>query len=135
MAISSRFFCSAIPVPLTTSFEKPTRKPTEAPSSEDMGDYPLGNKFFSDLVHYTRSADFVIALLRDAQDANEYPFALGALAHYAADNEGHPIGVNRDVPLIYPKLARKFGPEVTYEDDPGAHPKTEFAFDVVEVAR
>ena len=102
---------------------------------QDMGYYPLGNRFFSDLVHYTRSADFVIALLRDAQDANEYAFALGALAHYAADNEGHPIGVNRAVPLIYPKLAQKFGPEVTYEDDPGAHLKTEFAFDVVEVAR
>jgi hypothetical protein len=102
---------------------------------QDMGYYPLGNKFFSDLVHYTRSGDFVIALLRQAQDPNEYAFALGALAHYAADNEGHPIGVNRAVPLLYPKLALKFGREVVYEDDPGAHLKTEFAFDVVEVAR
>ncbi len=101
---------------------------------QDMGYYPFGSKFFSDLVHYTRSGDFVIALLHDAQDLNEYAFALGALAHYAADNNGHPIAVNRVVPMLYPKLKAKFGNEVTYEDDPGAHLKTEFGFDVVEVA-
>ena len=102
---------------------------------QDMGYYPFGNKLFSDLVHYVRSGDFVAALLRDAQDVNEYAFALGALAHYASDNEGHPVGVNRAVPMLYPKLAAKFGPQVTYEDNPGAHLKTEFGFDVVEVAR
>jgi hypothetical protein len=102
---------------------------------QDMGYYPLGNKFFSNIVHYTRSGDFVLALLRDAQDVNEYAFALGALAHYAADNLGHPIAVNRTVPEVYPKLARKFGPVVTYEDDPGAHLKTEFGFDVIQVSR
>jgi len=57
---------------------------------QDMGYYPFGSKFFSNLTHYTRSGDFVVALLHDAQDLNEYAFALGALAHYAADNEGHP---------------------------------------------
>ena len=105
---------------------------------QDLGYYPFGSKFFSDLVHYTRSGDFVLALLKDAQesrDLNDYAFALGALAHYAADNLGHPIAVNRTVPLVYPKLRTKFGPEVTYEDDPGAHLKTEFGFDVIEVAR
>src|SRR5690349_1719288 len=34
---------------------------------QDMGYYPFGNRFFSDLVHYTRSGDFTLALLRDAQ--------------------------------------------------------------------
>src|SRR5947209_5463657 len=53
---------------------------------QDMGYYPFGSRFFSDLVHYVRSGDFVVALLRDAQDLQEYSFALGALAHYAADN-------------------------------------------------
>ncbi|MGI8743475.1 MAG: zinc dependent phospholipase C family protein [Bryobacteraceae bacterium] len=101
---------------------------------QDMGYYPFGSKFFSDLVHYTRSGDFVLALLHNAQDLDEYAFALGALAHYAADNNGHPIAVNRVVPMLYPKLKAKFGAEVTYEDDPGAHLKTEFGFDVVEVA-
>ena len=110
---------------------------------QDMGYYPFGSKFFSDLVHYTRSGDFVLALLKDAraedtQDPaalNDYAFALGALAHYAADNLGHPVAINRTVPLVYPKLRAKFGPEVTYEDNPGAHLKTEFGFDVIEVAR
>jgi hypothetical protein len=102
---------------------------------QDMGYYPFGSKFFSDLVHYVRSGDFIIALIRDAQDVNEYAFALGALAHYAADNAGHPIAVNRSVPMLYPKLERKFGPDVTYEDNPAAHLKTEFGFDVIEVAR
>src|ERR1700678_1412421 len=55
---------------------------------QDMGYYPFGSKFFSDLVHYTRTGDFVVALIEDAgqsQDINDYAFALGALAHYAAD--------------------------------------------------
>lgn len=101
---------------------------------QDMGYYPFGSKFFSDLSHYVRSGDFVLALLRDSQDSYEYAFALGALAHYAADNEGHSIAVNRAVPLLYPKLARKYGRVVTYEDDPAAHLRTEFGFDVVQVA-
>src|SRR5579863_1776777 len=101
---------------------------------QDMGYYPFGSKFFSDLAHYVRSGDFVMALLRDSQDSYEYAFALGALAHYASDNEGHSIAVNRAVPLLYPKLARKYGKTVTYEDDPAAHLRTEFGFDVVQVA-
>ena len=102
---------------------------------QDMGYYPHGSFFFSDLTHYVRSGDFVLALLRDSQDLNGYAFALGALAHYAADNEGHPIGTNRAVPLLYPKLKKKYGDTVTYEDDPLAHVKTEFGFDVLEIAQ
>jgi len=56
---------------------------------QDLGYYPAGNPFFSDLTHYVRSGDFVMALLRDSQDVYEYSFALGAMAHYAADNNGH----------------------------------------------
>jgi hypothetical protein len=101
---------------------------------QDMGYYPLSSKYFSDLVHYVRSGDFVEALLRDAQDLNEYAFALGALAHYAADNEGHPVAVNRAVAIEYPKLRALYGSEVTYADDTASHLKTEFGFDVAEVA-
>jgi len=101
---------------------------------QDMGYYPFGSKLFSNLAHYVRSGDFIIALLNEAQDADEYAFALGALAHYASDTEGHSIAVNRAVPMLYPKLQAKFGKEVTYEDDPAAHLKTEFGFDVVQVA-
>lgn len=101
---------------------------------QDLGYYPHGSHFFSDLTHYVRSGDFIEALLRDSQDLNEYAFALGALAHYAADDDGHRA-VNRAVPMLYPELAERYGPVVTYEDDPAAHLKTEFGFDVLEVAK
>jgi hypothetical protein len=102
---------------------------------QDMGYYPHGSFFFSDLTHYVRSGDFILALLRDSKDLDGYAFALGALAHYAADNEGHPLGTNRAVPLLYPKLEKKYGDSVSYEQDKLAHLKTEFGFDVLEVAR
>jgi hypothetical protein len=102
---------------------------------QDMGYYPFGSKFFSDLVHYVRSGDFVTSLIAESQNLNEYAFALGALAHYAADNTGHAIAVNPSVPIEYPKLRREYGKRVTYEDDPAAHLKVEFGFDVLQVAR
>ena len=102
---------------------------------QDMGYYPHGSMFFSDLAHYVRSGDFVLAMLRDAKDLDECAFALGALAHYAADNNGHRLGTNRAVPVLYPNLKKKHGDFVTYEDDPLAHIKTEFGFDVLEVAK
>jgi hypothetical protein len=102
---------------------------------QDLGYYPFGSHFFSDLVHYVRSADFLQALLDESHDVMEYAFALGAVAHYGADVEGHSIAVNRSVPLLFPKLRRQFGNEVTYADNPSAHLKTEFGFDVLQVAR
>jgi len=100
----------------------------------DMGYYPFGSHFFTNLLHYARSGDFVEQLLRDAHDVNEYAFALGALAHYVADSTGHPLGVNRAVPIEYPKLRARYGDEVTYIEDPKRHIMVEFAFDVVQVA-
>jgi Zinc dependent phospholipase C len=101
---------------------------------QDMGYYPFGNKYFSDLTHYVRSGDFIVNLLKEASDVNEYAFALGALAHYSADNCGHPT-INQVVGIEFPKLAKKFGKEVTYEDNPKAHIRTEFGFDVTQVAK
>ena len=102
---------------------------------QDMGYYPMGAHLFTDLTHYVRSAHFVQAMLRDAHDINEYAFALGALAHYVADNTGHPAAINKSVPILYPKIRKKFGDYVTYGDDPTSHIKTEFAFDVLQAAR
>jgi len=102
---------------------------------QDMGYYPYGSKFFSDLTHYVRSGDFIEGLLRNARDINEYAFAVGSMSHYAADNEGHRLAVNSVVPLLYPELKKKYGNVVTFEDHPLAHVKTEFAFDVLEVAK
>jgi hypothetical protein len=99
-----------------------------------MGYYPFGSHLFSDLVHYVRSGDFVANLLSEARDLNEFAFALGSLAHYSADNIGHPVGVNPSVALEYPDLRQKCGREVTYEDNPADHLKVEFPFDVTQVA-
>lgn len=101
---------------------------------QDMGYYPFSSRLFSDLTHYVRSGDFIVALIRESQDLNEYAFALGALAHYAADNTGHRLATNLAVPILYPNLRRKFGKQVTYWDDPLSHIRTEFGFDVLQVA-
>jgi hypothetical protein len=101
---------------------------------QDMGYYPFGSKLFSDLVHYVRSGTFVETLLRDSSNLNEYAFAMGAMAHYCSDNYGHEMAVNRAVPILYPDLKKKYGDVVTYNQNPGAHLKTEFGFDVVQVA-
>src|SRR5206468_8287598 len=83
------------PTALHTSF--PTRRSSDLPRAtasqikdarayayggsviQDLGYYPFGSHFFSNLLHYVRSGDFVEALIRDADDLNEYAFALGAL--------------------------------------------------------
>jgi hypothetical protein len=102
---------------------------------QDLGYYPFGSKFFSDLTHYVRSGDFIRNMIRESEDLNEYAFALGALSHFAADNNGHPMATNVSVPLLYPKLRLKFGNSITYADDPFSHSKTEFAFDVFQSAK
>lgn len=101
---------------------------------QDMGYYPFGSRFFSDLTHYVRSGDFVLALIEESKNLNEYAFALGALSHYAADTSGHQLATNRAVALMYPGLAKKYGPVVTYEEKPSAHMKVEYGFDVDQVA-
>src|SRR5260370_19107307 len=101
---------------------------------QDLGYYPFGSAEFSNLVHYVRSGDFVRELLLQSQDANEYAFALGALAHYTSDIAGQPA-VNRAVSIQYPKLRAKYGNSVRYAEDHTAHLKTEFGFDMVQVAK
>ena len=102
---------------------------------QDMGYYPFGSKFFTDVVHYVRTGDFILNLISESENLEEYAFALGALAHYYADNYGHAMATNKAVPLVYPKLQKEFGEVITYEQDPLAHVKMEFGFDVLQVAR
>ncbi len=99
---------------------------------QDLGYYPLGNQLFTNLLHYVRTGDFIIWMLRDARDINEYAFALGALSHYAADCWGHRA-INISEPILYPKIRKRFGDWVTYEDNHEDHLRTEFSFDVLEV--
>ena len=101
---------------------------------QDLGYYPFGSHAFSNLVHSVRAGDFVTALIRNAHDVNDYTFALGALGHHAADNNGHPLAVNRAVPLMYPKLKKRFGNYVTYAQSPKSQVLVEFSFDVVQMA-
>ena len=101
---------------------------------QDVGYYPISNHKFTDLLHYVRTGDFVASMLRDARDIDEYAFALGVLSHYVTDCWGHHA-INESVPIEYPNLRAKYGPVVTYEDDREAHLRTEFSFDVLQVAK
>lgn len=101
---------------------------------QDIGYYPFGSHVLSDLLHYVRAGDFVDNLLREAQNPNEYAFALGALAHYTSDTLGHPA-VNQATSSEYPKLRARYGKQVLYAEDPRAHLQTEFGFDVLEVTQ
>ncbi len=101
---------------------------------QDLGYYPFGSKEFSDMLHYVRTGDFVNNLLKDAASLNEYAFALGALAHYRGDTIGHPY-VGLATAREYPKLRTRFGSFVSYYDSPKAHIRTEYGFDVVQVAQ
>lgn len=102
---------------------------------QDMGYYPHGSPQFSDLTHYVRTGDFIVALIKDSQDLNELAFALGALSHYMGDLDGHRFATNVAEPMLYPDLGKKYGNFITYEQNPAAHLKTEFGFDVLEVAK
>jgi hypothetical protein len=102
---------------------------------QDLGYYPFGKAFFSDLTHYVRTGDFVRALFRDAKNADEVAFAVGALAHYLGDTIGHPDAVNPSVALDFPKLEAKYGPSVNYAEGEHQHVRTEFAFDINEIAK
>lgn len=102
---------------------------------QDFGYYPFANGFFSQLTHYVRSGDFVLALIRNAQNADELAFAIGSLSHYIGDTIGHGSAINRSVPLVFPQLRTRYGAVVNYAEDPHAHVRTEFAFDIDQLSK
>jgi len=102
---------------------------------QDLGYYPFGHHFFSDLTHYVRAGDFVQSLFRHARNANELAFAIGALSHYLGDTIGHSDAINPAVAIEFPNLQQKFGSSVNYAENPYAHVRTEFAFDVNEASK
>ena len=101
---------------------------------QDIGYYPFGDVNYSDLTHYVRSGDFVVNLFRNATNANELAFAVGALSHYIGDSVGHSMATNLAVPVEFPKLRAKYGPQVNYAEGQRQHVQTEFAFDINEIA-
>ncbi len=102
---------------------------------QDAGYYPSGNAFFSNLTHYVRSGDFILNLLRNAQNADDLAFAIGALSHYIGDNFGHGYAVNHAVPIEFPNLHKKYGDTVNYAQGPHPHVQTEFAFDINQLSK
>ena len=101
---------------------------------QDMGYYPYGDRFFSNLTHYVRSGDFVVNLFRNAHNADELAFAVGALSHYVGDSIGHSEAVNLAVPVEFPKLRARYGPVVTFAEGEHRYVRVEFAFDIDEIA-
>jgi hypothetical protein len=102
---------------------------------QDFGYYPFGKRFFSDLTHYVRAGDFVLALMRDAKTPDELAFAIGALSHYIGDIIGHSLAINHAVPVEFPKLRKKYGDSINYAENPHAHVQTEFAFDINQLSK
>ena len=100
---------------------------------QDMGYYPFGKRFFSNLTHYVRTGDFIAWLFHNARTLDEYAFAVGALSHYLGDTIGHSQAVNPATAAEFSKLREKFGDSVTYGESPHAHIRTEFAFDIDEL--
>ncbi|WP_263367947.1 zinc dependent phospholipase C family protein [Edaphobacter bradus] len=101
---------------------------------QDIGYYPFGDSFFSNLTHYVRSGDFVVNLFRNAGNADELAFAVGALSHFIGDSIGHSEATNHAVPVEFPKLAKRYGGTVNYAQGPSEHVRTEYAFDINEIA-
>jgi hypothetical protein len=102
---------------------------------QDMGYYPYGDKSFSNLTHYVSSGDFVVNLFRNAHNADELAFAVGALSHYVGDSIGHSEATNLSVSVEFPGLRAKYGREVSYAEGEHQHVQTEFAFDIDQIAR
>jgi hypothetical protein len=102
---------------------------------QDIGYYPFGDQTFSNITHYVRSGDFVINLFRNAKNADEMAFAIGALSHYIGDSYGHSEATNRAVPVEFPKLKARYGPVVNYAEGKKQHVQTEFAFDIYEISQ
>jgi hypothetical protein len=101
---------------------------------QDIGYYPYGDRFFSNLTHYVRSGDFIVALFRNSKNADELAFAIGALSHYISDSIGHPEATNIAVPLAFPALKKQYGPTVSYAQGKHQHVQIEFGFDIDQMA-
>jgi hypothetical protein len=102
---------------------------------QDSGYYPFGHPLLSELTHYVRTGDFVANLIKDSRNVDELAFALGALSHYVGDSIGHHDAVNPSTAIEFPNLKAKYGAVVTYDEDPHAHVRTEFAFDIDQLSK
>jgi hypothetical protein len=95
----------------------------------DMGYFPGGDRFVSDLAHYVRSAGLARCLVRAAGGPVAAAFARGWATHVLADGLIHPL-INRAAG----ELTGRPGPR-TFADDPAAHVRVEQGLDAVVGAR
>lgn len=97
----------------------------------DMGYFPGGDRFISDLAHYHRSGQLAQTILRSAQDEICRAFARGWATHVLADTLIHPLINQAAGELVHGRLD---GP-LTFADDPIAHIRVEQGLDAVVAAR
>ena len=132
---SSRCLKAAIPTLTPAQFNRARSYAYGGCVIQDIGYYPFGDQFFSDLTHYVRSGDFVLALFRNAHNADELAFAIGALSHYVGDSYGHSEATNLAVAKQFPKLEKRYGPSVSYGEGKHQHVQVEFAFDIDQIVQ
>lgn len=101
---------------------------------QDLGYYPYGDRFFSNLTHYVRSGDFIVTLFRNSKNANELAFAVGALSHYIGDSVGHPEATNVAVSAEFASLRERYGNVVNYAQGKHQHVQVEFGFDIDQMS-
>ncbi len=106
---------------------------------QDLGYYPFGSHYFSDLVHYVRTGDFLQALLDESTGLERIRVRdRRGGAHYER-GRGGPFRLcavkSRGSIFCFPSCGSDLGDDVSYADDPSSHLKTEFGFDVLQTAR
>jgi hypothetical protein len=95
---------------------------------QDLGYYPFGSHFFSNLLHYVRTGDFVEAMLRDAQNVDGVTYAQSPVSHvitefsfdivqvagggYASDAYHDFIGFQVATPVLERAFKEVYGLEV-----------------------
>lgn len=97
----------------------------------DLGYFPGGHRFLSDLAHCVRSADLSRALVDASTNPREAAFAWGWVTHVLADQAIHPW-VGRAVGELHQGRTDLF---VSGDDDPVGHVRIETGLDAWYAAR
>lgn len=91
----------------------------------DLGYFPGGPRFLSDLAHCVRTGDLARVLLRGARSSREVAFAVGWITHVVADRLLHPL-IGRGVAVA---LGGTPWDMVAGADAPEAHIRVETGVD------
>ena len=97
----------------------------------DMGYFPGGDRFTSDLAHYVRAGELARSLKRCANEGYAASFARGWATHVLADILIHPL-INRAASEL---AGNSPSNALTFADNPVAHIRVEQGLDAVIAAR